>query len=641
VFAAIDATSVVLAFIPPFVLDAASDFVGIVAGVYYDDYGQVALYSAALVIPVSGVIKKGFTEGKMAIKNADGTWKFSDNIVDLKFYAKNIYQKFDYTGFKNLFNVQTYGKIYSKTGGTAIGAVAQRGTKDVIEVEAKQVLEQVTEDYALIGVLKDADIRMMDNGPEFMETAGDVVVAEYRGAKAELQGSKCFIGSGLCFAKGTLVKTEKGDLPIEQITEGVSVWSYDEKSHTKVLNKVAKVLRNATTKMMRLVVGKDTILTTPEHPFYALDPAAEVGGRWTKAGELKQNFKVLLLSGMMAMVNMVQPIDTIATVYNFEVEKTHNYYVGTEGVLVHNDCLFNNVRRHAKRGVTEFEEAQKFVQHLRSFTKEELEVFYKATKDNFTDDQFAIFIKEFNAESNIAFRQGIVRDPALAKAWRLYKSKDIARLQIIKKWTSGKNYKYGTLTGTDAETRIFADLENVLNNKNVTEVLEDGQGRLSVVVSRPGQTNQVVTVHPTNVANEFKITTFEPAYNPALNPNINVPLSTNRLAPDYANTTYLHPLNRGKTIRIKMTGKRTGSSGDFALADTEMRIIETSYVKPNNYTWHHLDDFDPITGECTMQLVESSAHQGSGVLGMAHSGSVAQWKAYYGTASNAPGGLFY
>lgn len=42
-----------------------------------------------------------------------------------------------------------------------------------------------------------------------------------------------------------------------------------------------------------------------------------------------------------------------------------------------------------------------------------------------------------------------------------------------------------------------------------------------------------------------------------------------------------------------------------------------------------------------MQLVESTAHQGLGVVGMAHSGSVAQWKAYYGTSSNAPSNLFY
>jgi hypothetical protein len=60
-----------------------------------------------------------------------------------------------------------------------------------------------------------------------------------------------------------------------------------------------------------------------------------------------------------------------------------------------------------------------------------------------------------------------------------------------------------------------------------------------------------------------------------------------------------------------------------------------------NNTWHHLDDFNPITGECTMQLVESSVHQGLGVQGMAHSGSVAQWKSYYGSSNNAPNGLFY
>ena len=56
-----------------------------------------------------------------------------------------------------------------------------------------------------------------------------------------------------------------------------------------------------------------------------------------------------------------------------------------------------------------------------------------------------------------------------------------------------------------------------------------------------------------------------------------------------------------------------------------------------------MDDFEIINGEayCTMQLVESSAHQGTGVLGMQHSGSVAQWKAYFGASSDAPNNLFY
>lgn len=137
------------------------------------------------------------------------------------------------------------------------------------------------------------------------------------------------------------------------------------------------------------------------------------------------------------------------------------------------------------------------------------------------------------------------------------------------------------------------------------------------------------------------MTTFDPAYNPNLNSNISVPASANRLVPDYADTPYLHPLNRGKTIKIKMTGKRTGSTGDFSLADAEMRKFAPNFVKPNGYTWHHLDDFNPITGESTMQLVESTAHQGSGVVGLSHSGSVAQWKAYYGSPGNSPSGLFY
>jgi hypothetical protein len=36
-----------------------------------------------------------------------------------------------------------------------------------------------------------------------------------------------------------------------------------------------------------------------------------------------------------------------------------------------------------------------------------------------------------------------------------------------------------------------------------------------------------------------------------------------------------------------------------------------------------MDDFEIINGKayCTMQLVQKSAHQGTGVFGMAHSGS--------------------
>jgi hypothetical protein len=36
-----------------------------------------------------------------------------------------------------------------------------------------------------------------------------------------------------------------------------------------------------------------------------------------------------MLSGMLGIVDSVATIDTLATNYNFEVEQTHNYFVGT------------------------------------------------------------------------------------------------------------------------------------------------------------------------------------------------------------------------------------------------------------------------------------------------------------------------
>ena len=47
--------------------------------------------------------------------------------------------------------------------------------------------------------------------------------------------------------------------------------------------------------------------------------------------------------------------------------------------------------------------------------------------------------------------------------------------------------------------------------------------------------------------------------------------------------------------------------------------------RKENYTWHHLDDFNPETGECTMQLVLSDAH----VATYPYKGSVSQYEKYY------------
>ncbi len=165
-------------------------------------------------------------------------------------------------------------------------------------------------------------------------------------------------------------------------------------------------------------------------------------------------------------------------------------------------------------------------------------------------------------------------------------------------------------------------------DKPIKETLEDAQGRLTYVLDRPGQSNKVVSVHSTSTG-QFKTTTYSPAYNPDLNPSIPVPLSSNKLTPDYINTEYMHPLQGNAIVKIELSGDR---AVDFARARTELGITQ---AKENAavYVWHHMDDFEIINGSTygTMQLVERSAHNGTGVLGMQHSGSAAQWRAYFGS----------
>lgn len=177
-------------------------------------------------------------------------------------------------------------------------------------------------------------------------------------------------------------------------------------------------------------------------------------------------------------------------------------------------------------------------------------------------------------------------------------------------------------------TPLLNQLDNSIGTRNVLTHLEDAQGRLVTVIERPGQSNLVSVMHK-DVNGSYKLTEFSPSYNPFLNPNIPVPLSANKLVPDYMGTQYMHPLQGGQTVKIKLSGTR---NTDFTRARAELGITKADeIVNGKNYTWHHMDDFEIISGEayCTMQLVESSAHQGTGVFGMQHSGSVAQWRAYF------------
>ncbi|MBI3511846.1 MAG: HNH endonuclease [Bacteroidetes bacterium] len=89
--------------------------------------------------------------------------------------------------------------------------------------------------------------------------------------------------------------------------------------------------------------------------------------------------------------------------------------------------------------------------------------------------------------------------------------------------------------------------------------------------------------------------------------------------PDFSGTDYLYPVVEGQQniVKIRLTG---GRYGDFKAANEAAGFPGAK--APDGYTWHHLDDFNPATGESTMQLITREAHEAT----YPHKGSVFQYE---------------
>lgn len=184
--------------------------------------------------------------------------------------------------------------------------------------------------------------------------------------------------------------------------------------------------------------------------------------------------------------------------------------------------------------------------------------------------------------------------------------------------------KYANNLGDDT-AKLLDDLEINLGTKNIDDVFEDAQGRLVVMAESSTSTRVVATIEQT-ASGKMKSFKYARAYNKAGQPG-KPPISANGLTPDFAgNPSWLYPVtgNQKNIVKIKLSGKRKGTDGDFHRANIEAGFPTTK--APEGYTWHHMDDFDPKTGESTMQLVKRIDHEGS----LPHTGSVKQMENYTG-----------
>ena len=174
-----------------------------------------------------------------------------------------------------------------------------------------------------------------------------------------------------CFKEGTLIETEEGLKPIEEIEVGDEVLAYDEETGEQAYKPVVQLFRNTTEEWCTVSVKSENgqefeIVSTPGHKYYLPDNQVDrnfgevlehagyagLSEKWVSAQRLKFGDKVLLSDGTYGIIQTVK-VETLSvpeTTYNLEVEDFHTYFVGEHSVCVHNaDC--SNLTRAQKRNI--------------------------------------------------------------------------------------------------------------------------------------------------------------------------------------------------------------------------------------------------------------------------------------------------
>ena len=137
-----------------------------------------------------------------------------------------------------------------------------------------------------------------------------------------------------CFVEGTLVLTDNGQKPIEDIRPGDHVYASDPETGESGYKEVVQTFENETEELVHIFADSDEIVSTPRHPFYVPQNG------WTSAVDLRAGDILVLSNGEYVTVEQVQHeiLEAPVKVYNFEVQDFHTYYVGKNAVLVHNKC---------------------------------------------------------------------------------------------------------------------------------------------------------------------------------------------------------------------------------------------------------------------------------------------------------------
>jgi hypothetical protein len=136
-----------------------------------------------------------------------------------------------------------------------------------------------------------------------------------------------------CFPAGTKIATPDGDVSIEDVRVGDTVYACDLQTGETMKQKVTELLHNFTYHWVDVQIDSEVVRATRSHPFWV-----ESEHDWVEAADIKIGMLVRLESGQSAAITRVSVIDLQQPqpTYNLEVAANHDYFVSALHVLVHN-----------------------------------------------------------------------------------------------------------------------------------------------------------------------------------------------------------------------------------------------------------------------------------------------------------------
>ena len=136
-----------------------------------------------------------------------------------------------------------------------------------------------------------------------------------------------------CFVAGTMILTAEGLVAIENIKAGDRVLSRNPETGEVSYKAVALSFVNQTNKLAHVTVNGETIVSTIDHPYYVKDKG------FVNAADLWIGAELIDRKGVIHPVEQIYREnlgEDSVTVYNFNVEEYHTYFVGNACIFVHN-----------------------------------------------------------------------------------------------------------------------------------------------------------------------------------------------------------------------------------------------------------------------------------------------------------------